>query len=262
MTRITQVDAFTSVPFRGNPAGVCVLTGPPDDAWMQSVATEMNLSETAFLWPEGSAFRLRWFTPSTEVDLCGHATLASAHVLWEQGWLETGETARFETRSGTLSAGAEDGWILLDFPAEPAQEQVGTSELARALGTEVRAAWRNRFDILAEVTSADAVRTLDPDLRAVAALGVRGVIATAPSNDDDVDFVSRFFGPSVGVDEDPVTGSAHCFLAAYWGERLGKSSMVGYQSSRRGGIVRVELKGDRVSIGGQAVTVLDGTLLG
>jgi PhzF family phenazine biosynthesis protein len=261
---IIQVDSFSDRPFAGNPAAVCPLAGPRDERWMQDVAREMNLSETAFLHPEGSAgaWRLRWFTPTIEVDLCGHATLAAAHVLWEEGRLAPESVARFETRSGTLTARREDGWIELDLPATP----VGTTPaprdvLARALGVPVRFAAFNAFDCLAEVESDAAVRSLRPDIGGLAAVPVRGVIVTSRAETPGFDFVSRFFAPRVGIDEDPVCGSAHCCLGPYWSERLGRSDLLAYQASPRGGVVRVRVRGPRVLLGGQAVTVLRGELL-
>jgi PhzF family phenazine biosynthesis protein len=262
MTRIRQVDAFTDVPFKGNPAGVCILDKPADEEWMQAVAAEMNVAETAFLWPEEAGFSLRWFTPATEVELCGHATLASAHVLWESGRLPIGEQAVFATKSGRLTADRDGEWILLDFPAEPLESSLDTEPITNAIGTVALSASRNRFDYLAEVDSEETVRSIVPDLQAIVDLGCRGLIVTARSDDPSYDFVSRFFGPGAGVDEDPVTGSTHCFLGPYWGEKLGKTTLTGYQASKRGGAVGVEVHDDRVTLKCQAVTVLDGTLLG
>jgi PhzF family phenazine biosynthesis protein len=259
--RIVQVDAFADRPFSGNPAAVCVLDGPRDEAWMQAVALEMNLSETAFLVAEGEGYRLRWFTPTVEVDLCGHATLASAHVLWEDGHLPPDAPARFLTRSGPLSATRDGGWITLDFPAKLAEREVDPGPVAKALGVPVSAAWANRFDVLAEVESEGVVRSLAPDFGLVSAIPARGLIVTARADSPGFDFVSRFFAPQSGVPEDPVTGSAHCFLGPHWGAKLGRTEMVGYQASRRGGVVRVRLEGDRVLLGGQAVTVLRGELV-
>jgi PhzF family phenazine biosynthesis protein len=259
---IVQVDAFTAEPFAGNPAAVCVLPAPRDERWMQAVAREMNLSETAFLVRRGDgAFDLRWFTPVAEVELCGHATLASAHVLWSEGHLPAGETARFQTRSGELRATARAPWIELDFPATVPAPATAPPGLGAALGVEPVAVLTSRFDFLVELDSEAAVRALAPDFRALRSLGVRGVIATAPAVTAGFDFVSRFFAPGVGVDEDPVTGSAHCALAPFWGARLGRAEMTGYQASARGGVVRVRLAGDRVILAGQAVTVLRGELV-
>jgi PhzF family phenazine biosynthesis protein len=260
-THLTTVDAFTDQAFAGNPAAVCVLEAPRSDSWMQAVAREMNLAETAFLVRAAGEFGLRWFTPAVEVDLCGHATLASAHVLWEEGHLNPSAEARFYTRSGLLTATRRDGWITLDFPATPPVPTELPAELPRALGAPIRFAARTQFDYLVELESEASVRTLAPDMGLLAQLGGRGVIVTSRSSTPGRDFVSRFFGPAVGIPEDPVTGSAHCALGPLWGERLGKSSLVGYQASPRGGLVRVTVAGDRVLLGGQAVTVLRGELV-
>jgi PhzF family phenazine biosynthesis protein len=258
VTRIVQVDAFTDRPFAGNPAAVCVLPGPADEAWMQHVAMEMNLAETAFLHREGDTWRLRWFTPAVEVDLCGHATLAAAHVLWDEGHVPRAQPLRFLTRSGPLGAASRDGWIELDFPAEPAQPATAPPHLLEALGVTGTVA-KNRMDYLVEVADEAVVRRLAPDLARLKLVPARGVVVTARAA-APYDFVSRFFGPAVGVDEDPVTGSAHCALGPWWAERLGRTSLIGFQASSRGGVVRVEVRGDRVALQGQAVTVLRGEL--
>ena len=260
--RIVQVDAFTAEPFAGNPAAVCVLAHAADKRWMQQVAREMNLSETAFLFRQGDAWSLRWFTPSVEVALCGHATLASAHVLWQDGHLAQGVQARFDTKSGRLTADRKGEWIEMDFPAEPAQPAAPPESLLPALGVAATFVGKNRMDYLVEVESEAAVRALQPDFTRLRSLPVRGVMVTARSSDGGCDFVSRFFAPGSGVDEDPVTGSAHCCLAPYWGAKLGKTEMTAHQVSARGGVVRVRNAGDRVILGGQAVTVLRGDLLG
>lgn len=257
---ITVVDAFTDQPFRGNPAAVCILPEPRSAEWMQQLAQEMNLSETAFLHPQADGFQLRWFTPAVEVDLCGHATLASAHVLWEAGYLKPGQPARFYTRSGLLSAERSSQWIELDFPAQPAEPISPPNELLQALGLTARFVGKNRFDYLIEVDGEETVRQLQPDFRALAGLAVRGVIVTSQARSSTYDFVSRFFAPGSGIDEDPVTGSAHCCLGPFWKERLGRDELVGYQASRRGGVVRVRVAQPRVSLGGKAVTVLRGEL--
>jgi PhzF family phenazine biosynthesis protein len=271
---IIQVDAFTDRPFAGNPAAVCLLDAPPDESpdespagsWMQLVAREMNLSETAFLVPRGEDFDLRWFTPTVEVDLCGHATLASAHVLWEEGYLPPDQPIRFHTRSGVLVAEKlitekKAVWIEMDFPATPAEPLVRVEGLESALGAKAISLGRPRFDYLVELASEEEVRALKPDLSALRQLKVRGVIVTARASGPEYDFVSRVFAPAVGVDEDPVTGSAHCCLGPFWKERLGHDNLVGYQASARGGIVRTRCVGDRVFLSGQAVTVLRGHLL-
>ncbi|HZT41427.1 MAG TPA: PhzF family phenazine biosynthesis protein [Chthonomonadaceae bacterium] len=258
---IVQVDAFTPSPFAGNPAAVCILTGPRDAEWMQQVAREMNLSETAFLLPERNGYHLRWFTPAVEVDLCGHATLASAHVLWEEGHLPAEETARFFTRSGLLTARRDGDWIVLDFPATPPTPTDAPPGLLESLDASPRYLGRGRFDYLIELGSEAEVRALQPDFTRLGRLDVRGVIVTSRAENGPYDFVSRFFAPAAGVNEDPVTGSAHCCLAPFWGERLSKPKMLAYQASARGGVVRVELAGERVLLGGQAVTTLRGELL-
>ena len=257
---IIQVDAFTDTPFSGNPAAVCILPEHRDKRWMQEVAREVNLSETAFLHPRDDGFDLLWFTPSAEVDLCGHATLASAHALWEMGHLEPHEQARFHTRSGLLTAQRKGTWIELDFPAEPPEPVPAPPGLAEALGATVRYVGKNRFDYLVEVDSEDTVRSMRPDLQTLETIPSRGFIVTSVAASPEHDFVSRFFAPSVGINEDPVTGSAHCCLGPFWGDRLGKSEMVGYQASERGGLVRVRLRGERVRLSGQAVTVMTGEI--
>jgi PhzF family phenazine biosynthesis protein len=263
--RIVQVDAFASRPFSGNPAAVCVLPQDADEQWMRNVAREMNLSETAFLVPKGDAYALRWFTPAVEVDLCGHATLASAHVLWEDGHLPRNEQARFDTRSGRLTAdhtsGSQGDWIEMDFPAKTAAPAEPPRELLPALGlARANFVGRNVFDYLVEADSEETLRALAPDHTALRKLPVRGVIVTARSSSADFDFISRFFAPGAGVDEDPVTGSAHTALGPYWAVVLGKSDLVAYQASPRGGVVRVGVRGDRVLLAGQAITVMTGEL--
>jgi PhzF family phenazine biosynthesis protein len=264
---IFQVDAFTNMPFAGNPAAVCILRQPAKETWMQAVASEMNLSETAFLVPQKDAtsFDLRWFTPAAEVDLCGHATLASAHVMWEAGMLPAQQPARFNTKSGLLICHLkgdwpEPKWITMDFPATPEKPVPIPTGLEQALGVSPKYVGASKFDYLVEVDSEAIVRNLQPDFTQLKALTVRGVIVTARSSTPEFDFVSRFFAPSVGINEDPVTGSAHCCLAPFWGQRLDKVAMKAYQASARGGIVKVELLAKRVLISGQAVTVLKGEL--
>ncbi len=259
--RLLQVDAFTSEPFRGNPAAVCLLDGERDDAWMQSVAAEMNLSETAFLRPREDGFSLRWFTPAVEVALCGHATLASAHALWEEGILAPDRQARFHTKSGLLTADRNGEWIELDFPATREERADPPPGLLESLGVPNPIyVGRNKFDYLVEVASEEVVRGLEPDHTQLRRIPARGVIVTSRASGQKADFVSRFFAPGSGIDEDPVTGSAHCCLTPYWSARLGKTEMTGFQASARGGLVRVRLDGDRVKLGGRAVTVLRGTL--
>jgi PhzF family phenazine biosynthesis protein len=257
------VDAFTDRPFAGNPAAVCVFDRYPPDGWLQHLGREMNLSETACL-VRGSVgeFDLRWFTPAVEVALCGHATLGSAHVLWENGLADPTRRITFHTRSGPLGATRlVSGEIELDFPAKPATPAAPPAGLLEALGMTAVWVGRNQFDYLVELASESALRKLAPDFRKLAKVDCRGVIATGRSDDPRYDFVSRFFAPSGGIDEDPVTGSAHCCLAEYWGDKFGKAEMTGYQASARGGVVRVARRGDRVALIGRAVTVSRGELL-
>jgi len=267
---IYQVDAFSDRPFAGNPAGVCVLDAPGRETWMRDVAAEMNLSETAFLHPEGAGWRLRWFTPTVEVDLCGHATLASAHVLWTERGVPSDRPLAFSTLSGPLGAAPGDGgWIELDFPAEPVTPADPPAGLLEALGLDVvEAAGRNRMDWLLAVPDEGTLRALDPDFRALGQVDARGVAVTAPPGEATrrehprVDFVSRFFAPAAGVNEDPVTGSAHCALGPWWSARLGRETVLGRQVSRRGGLVRVTHRGTRVTLAGRAVTALRGRIAG
>ncbi len=259
--QLFHIDAFTDRPFAGNPAAVCLLEREMDAGWMQSVAREMNLSETAFLLRGDDGFGLRWFTPEVEVDLCGHATLASAHFLWQEGHLKPKAVARFHTLSGVLTAVQRDGWIELDFPAKPAVPGVAPAGLAAAIGGSPVAVAKSEFDYVVELASEAEVRALEPDFRALRVVNARGVIATASCTAGPYDFVSRFFGPAVGINEDPVTGSAHCALGPYWQARLGKSSFFAFQASARGGEVRVDVQGDRVKLGGKAVTVSRGELV-
>jgi PhzF family phenazine biosynthesis protein len=258
---ILTVDAFTSRPFGGNPAAVCVLPAPADPAWMQSVAREMNLAETSFLHPHGDGYSLRWFTPVAEVDLCGHATLAAAHALWESGRLEASETARFHTRSGLLTAARRGDWIELDFPATPDEPAEAPRPLVEGLGIEPRYVGKSRFDYLVELEAEESVRNLRPNFARLKELPTRGIIVTSRSATPDRDFVSRFFAPAFGIDEDPVTGSAHCCLGPYWSRRLHRKEFEAHQISARGGVLRVRLDGDRVRLSGQAVTVLRGEWL-
>ena len=259
---IVVVDAFTDKPFAGNPAAVCVLEKPADEAWMKHVAAEMNLSETAFLHQEADGWRLRWLTPTVEVELCGHATLASAHVLWETKRLKPDQAAVFHTRSGRLSATRLGNAIVLDFPAKPPKQCAAPDELLAALGTTAQFVGMNGMDYFVDVGDEDAVRGVHPDFGRLAKLTVRGIIVTGrPTKMANVDFVSRFFAPGSGIAEDPVTGSAHCSLAPYWAAKLGKNELRGYQASARGGYVGVVANGDRVQLIGNAVTVLRAEML-
>lgn len=259
--KIYQVDAFTNRAFAGNPAAVCILAEPAPEEWMRNVAREMNLSETAFLVPTGADFNLRWFTPAAEVALCGHATLASAHILWETGALKSHEQGRFHTQSGLLTADHQGDWIELDFPAKPEEPATPWDELITGLGVTPLYVGKSKFDYLVEVDSEEEVRNVQPDFGMIKRTNTRGVIVTARATGGEFDFISRFFAPAVGVDEDPVTGSAHCVLGPFWAKRLGKTHFLAYQASARGGVVKVGVSGDRVKLGGQAVTVMKAELL-
>jgi PhzF family phenazine biosynthesis protein len=274
---IYQVDAFADRPFAGNPAAVCILEAPMTEGWMQNVAAEMNLAETSFVSETQDGFDLRWFTPSTEVDLCGHATLAAAHVLWETGRLPEDRPALFTTRSGLLTCTRAGDRIEMDFPAEPAAPAEAPAGLLAAIGAdasneagarhatssrvEIAYVGRNRFDYLVEVNDPVTLRAITPDFRRLAEISARGVIVTCRSDDPRYDFLSRFFAPAAGIDEDPVTGSAHCCLGPYWQQRLQRSELTGYQASRRGGVVGVRVEGNRVRLLGTAITVLRGELV-
>jgi PhzF family phenazine biosynthesis protein len=256
-----QVDAFTDRPFSGNPAAICILDQPRDEHWMQDVAREMNLPETAYLVRREDGYGLRWFTPAVEVELCGHATHASAHTLWEAGYLKPDNPARFHTRSGLLTCVRRGDWIEMDFPSDPERPVQPPKELIAGLGVTPSYIGKGQSNYLVELESEEAVRGLKPDFQLLRILGQDCVMVTSRATTPGFDFVSRFFAPGSGIDEDPVTGSAHCTLAPYWNKRLGKNEMVGYQVSARGGIVRVRLEGDRIKLVGQAVTVLRGELL-
>lgn len=256
-----QVDAFTDQPFAGNPAAVCLLPEDRDDHWMQAVAAEMNLSETAFLLKQDDGYRLRWFTPKIEVDLCGHATLASAHVLWSESRVPLEREIQFHTNSGLLKACCRGELIEMDFPSEPESEVEPPPGLLEALGVSAKYVGKNRFDYLVELVSEEELRAMTPDFAQLGRIEVRGVIVTSRSASPEYDFVSRFFAPWAGIDEDPVTGSAHCCLGPYWQKQLGKDEMIAYQASARGGVVQVRMAGNRVMLGGQAVTVMKGSLL-
>lgn len=259
---IWQVDAFADAPLTGNPAAICILPAPRDEAWMQAVGREMNLSETAFLVRRADgSFDLRWFTPTVEVDLCGHATIASAHILWEESILPPDEAARFHSKSGPLGARRDGEWIELDFPAHETAPTELRVDIAKALGAEPVFVGRARFDTLVELASEEVIRGLTPDMGMIEAVGRRGVMVTARASTAPFDYVCRFFGPGGGVPEDPVTGSIQSTLGPYWAAKLGKQDLLGYQASARGGTVRVRPRGDRVLIAGKAVTVLKGELL-
>ncbi|MFQ5589023.1 MAG: PhzF family phenazine biosynthesis protein [Nitrospiria bacterium] len=259
--QLFQVDAFSNKPFGGNPAAVCFLSERKDAAWMRQVAAEMNLSETAFLKRKKRHYDLRWFTPVAEVDLCGHATLASAHVLWETAEVRRQDAIRFETRSGLLTAARQDEWIEIDLPADTVRPVTPPPGLIRALGLNPVFCGRTRFDFLIEVETEQALRAIKPDFPLLAAAPARGVIVTSRAADAAYDFVSRFFSPRYGIDEDPVTGSSHCALGPYWKDRLCKDEMAAYQASARGGVLRVRPAQNRVFLKGKAVTVFRGMML-
>jgi predicted PhzF superfamily epimerase YddE/YHI9 len=259
--RYFVVDAFTSRPFSGNPAAVVPLNKWKDDRWLQSVAMEMNLSETAFFAPDGDGFHLRWFTPKVEVDLCGHATLATAKIVSHLRLVKHGQAIGFASRSGRLFARVGAERVELDFPLKPETAAEPPPGLIESLNVDARYVGLNSFDYLVEVASEQVVRGMSPDFKRLAGVSCRGIIVTARSEDPSFDFISRFFAPAAGIDEDPVTGSAHCCLADFWRRRLGKSTMVGYQASARGGVIHVEVRGDRVILGGQAVIVARGELV-
>ena len=256
-----QVDAFAPQPFSGNPAAVCILSDQRTDNWLQDVASEMNLSETAFVRSLDGEFELRWFTPTQEVDLCGHATLATAHVLWQEGLAEPSQPIKFQTRSGVLTAAFRDDLIELDFPRTRVEPCPPPPGLLEALGADAEFVGRSCFDFLVELENESALRALQPNFAELSRIETRGVIATCRSSNSEFDFMSRFFAPSAGVNEDPVCGSAHCSLADFWSQRLGKDTMLAYQASERGGVVRVRVVDERVFLGGTAVTVLKGKLV-
>jgi PhzF family phenazine biosynthesis protein len=258
--RLLQIDAFTDAAFKGNPAAVCFMDGARDDQWMANVAMEMNLAETAFLTKQDDGWGLRWFTPAVEVDLCGHATLASAHAIWSEGFSDDA-VLRFHTRSGILTAKHDGDMIELNFPAKREEPIAAPAGLLDALGVNnATYIGRNQFDYIVELPSEAEVRALKPDHAVLRQLPVRGIIVTSRGT-GDYDFISRFFAPGSGIDEDPVTGSSHCCLTPYWSSRLGKTEMNAYQASPRGGAIRVRLDGDRVKLAGRAVIVLRGELL-
>ncbi len=257
--KIYQVDAFTEKPFKGNPAAVCILVEYPTEKWMQNVASEMNLAETAFLVQMKQGYSLRWFTPNSEVDLCGHATLASAHILWEKGYLKQDQEANFYTKSGLLTAKINEEWIQLNFPATPEEKTNAPEELIEALEINPIYIGKNVFDYLIEVESEETVKKIQPNFTKLMKVPTRGVIVTAKST--EYDFISRFFAPEVGIFEDPVTGSTHCCLGPYWNKKLRKDKLNAYQASERGGVLKIQVAGERVLISGKAVTVMEGDLL-
>jgi len=257
---IFQVDAFTDKLFSGNPAAVVVLEQQAETAWMQSIAREMNLSETAFVHPQQGGYHLQWFTPQVEVDLCGHATLATAHILWQTGLVKTADPIRFFTRSGWLTASQRNDLIEMDFPSASVEPVDVTEELITAVGVRPDFTYISGDKWLFEYADESIVRGLKPDFMALKQRKGRALSVTAPSFTPGFDFVSRYFAPWIGIDEDPVTGSAHCFLGPYWAQKLGKSYLTAFQASSRGGIVNVRVSGDRTYIGGKAITVFAGEL--
>jgi len=256
--KVFTVDAFTDKPFSGNPAGVCILSEERDELWMQSFAREMNLSETAFLKESDNGYSLRWFTPKVEVDLCGHATLASAHILFERSYLRREEQARFHTKSGLLTATSKESWIELDFPKQPVTPSPPPSGLIESLGVRPKFVGKNALYYIVEVDSEEIVRSLKPNFGQLASVPVNGVAVTSKATTPDFDFVSRFFAPAFGINEDPVTGSSHCGLGPFWEERLHKSELTAYQASARGGVIYVRVASNRVFLGGRAITILQG----
>lgn len=259
--RLLQVDAFSGKAFAGNPAAVCLLDRERDPAWMQDVAAEMNLSETAFVHPAGDGFGLRWFTPTVEVDLCGHATLASAHVLWEEQEVASNATITFHTRSGDLRCHRRTDRIEMDFPARPVTPIDAPAALLDAVGVRPESAWHGAIGYVLVLRSEDDVRSARPDFERMRGIADGWTCITAAASTGGFDFVSRFFAPQSGIDEDPVTGAAHCALADLWSKLTGRFEFRAFQASARGGVVLVRADGDRVHLGGQAVTVLRGTLV-
>jgi len=255
------VNAFADKPFCGNPAAVCIVENDLSENKMQRIATEFNFSETAFIEKKNDHFRLRWFSPRMEVDLCGHATLAGAHILWEQNIINNKSIISFNTNSGILSIKKTEDRIVMDFPSEDAVKTECPEEIIRSLKIKPLFSGKNRFDYIVEVGSEELVRTIKPDFGILAGLNTRGIIVTSDSESGDYDFVSRFFAPNAGIPEDPVTGSAHCCLGPYWSRKLNKTKLTGYQASERGGTVYVDIKEGRVLLGGNAVTFSSGKLI-
>jgi len=257
---IFQVDAFTNQPFSGNPAGVVLLNKGQSEDWMLSVAREMNLSETAFLIGEKASYSLRWFTPSTEVDLCGHATLSAAHILYEKEIVEKSEFIKFATRSGELTTSYIDGWIEMNFPSFTTEEVASGDAVIQALKCEPAEIYNSGENIMAVFSDPEDIYNLSPDFNLIKQLDAQGVIATSLSDVAEYDFISRYFAPRVGVDEDPVTGSAHCSLGPYWGKILNKNILHAKQVSDRGGELQIRIESGRTFIRGQAVTVFSGKI--
>lgn len=259
--QVFQVDAFTNKPFSGNPAAVCIIDDEKPDKWLQNFAAEMNLSETAFIWKEQEGYNLRWFTPKNEEELCGHATLASAHVLWETGLLKLKNEAVFNTKSGVLTAKKSGEWIYINLPSEPPEEAEAPKSLIEGLGVEPLYTGKNRLDYIVEIKSEEVLRELQPNMEKLRQVNTRGIIVTSKTSSSKYDFISRFFAPDLGIDEDPVTGSAHCCLAPYWAKSMRKYKFMAYQASPRGGELKVNLIEDRVVLGGETITVMEGKVV-
>lgn len=255
---LSILNTFTDQPFRGNPAAVCLLSEEKGSIWMQSIAKEMNLPVTAFIIDFKSEYYLRWFTPSTEIPICGHGTLASSFFLWENGYVEKGKVIAFQTKSGLLKAQFIDGWVQLEFPSNLEEKTIAPDLLISALGVEPTYVGKNKLDYLVEVESEDTVKNLKPNIDLISQLPVRGVIVTSKSNSNEYDFVSRFFSPAQGIIEDYVNGSSHCCLGPYWKNKLHKTDFLAYQASERGGILKVKILGDKVLLSGKAVTIFEG----
>lgn len=259
--KVYQIDTFTDVPFKGNAAAVCILEKDYNDSILKNIAMEMNLSETAFLRQvSDNEFNLRWFTPEVEVSLCGHGTLASAHLLWENKMVEENNVINFNTLSGILTAKKKKEWIELDMPKGNLRKSDGDKFLLDSLEIVPKSIYEDEIVYLLEFNNEEEIIKLNPDFNLLQKARKEEIIVTSISNNENYDFVSRFFGPSIGVDEDSVTGSAHCYLAPYWGERLNKYEVLGFQASRRSGNVKCKLDGNRVLIQGKAITVLGGDL--
>lgn len=265
MNNLFIVDAFTDKPFSGNPAAVCILQESKPDEWLQKFAAEMNLSETAFVKKDSNGFSLRWFTPEVEVELCGHATLAASHVIWQNEFINQNQDLVFHSvYSGTLTASKNKDEITLNFPSIPTSISESTPDLEKALGAvpvSVHNCGKSEYNFLVELESESQIRNLKPDFNLMAKLPKFGVIITAKSDNIDYDFVSRYFAPAKGINEDPVTGSAHCSLAPYWSKKLGKTEMKAFQASKRGGSMIVRIENDRVFLTGKAVTITEGKFL-
>ena len=258
---IVQIDAFTSEPFKGNPAAVCLMDAPGNDDWMKNVAREMNLSETAFLYPIEGGYHLRWLTPNSEVDLCGHGTLATAHFLFEDEHEPTDKSIKFKTRVGWVSASKEGDYIALDFPVNIPEEIDAPQDIHEALGAEAIYVGRYPKAYLVELVNDSAVRELKPDLTALESLDQPKICVTAKDSTGKADFVARLFAPAIGIPEDPVNGNSHTALTPYWSAKLGKETLKSHFVSERGGEIKVKLDGNRVKISGQAVTVMRARLL-